>query len=283
VIETEVRSTVSSARLHPQRLTVRGAEIACYEMGEGRPILFLHGSPDTHVMWLPLMGELAGYGRLIAPDLPGFGDSTLPDRFPLTLDHMADFIHDLIRALQIDEPVVLITTDFGGHYGPAFAVKYPDAVKGIVISNTNFFRDYQWHPTARLYRLPLMGELLLKVASRSMIHKAIKDAAPALSDLYIDESYSSGFGSARVRKTILRMYRERDSQDFAGWDERLVALLKHKPALVLWGDQDPFITPDYAERFGAAQVHHFAEYSHWLPLEAPEPYAAQVRPWLESL
>lgn len=273
---------VASEPTHVQSVTVSGATIAYYERGQGIPVLLLHGSPDTHAMWLPVIDRLADQARCIAIDLPGFGDSTLPADFALTLDHMADFMRDLLTALAITEPVVLLTTDFGGHYGLAFASKYPDLVRGVAVSNTNFFHDYRWHSAAQMYRTPLVGELLLAISSKRMVGGAIKSSAPALPDSYIDSSYATGFGSHKVRETILRMYRERDSRDFLGWEDRWLAFAQRKPVIVLWGDQDPFITPAYAERFGG-QVRHFAEYSHWLPLEAPDRYAETVRSWLATI
>ncbi len=265
--------------------TIKDAVIAAYEDGFGKPVLLLHGAPDTYEMWLPLMAHLRCRYRSIAIDLPGFGQSTLPDDFDLSLDNMADFIRDLIEALEINEPVALVTTDFGGHYGLAFAVKYPNHLRGIAISNTNFFSDYRWHPFARIYRVPILGELLLFLAgnSKAMMYKSLKTYAPQLPDSYIDSSHATGFGSPSVRKTLLRMYRARDSKDFVGWEEQLITLLEQKPAIVLWGDQDPFISPDYGDRFGKAEVHHFKEYSHWLPLEAPDHYAAKLLPWLDGL
>jgi haloalkane dehalogenase len=271
---------------HVQTLTqvnVKGAQIAYYERGAGRPVLLLHGSPDSHVMWLPLIDRLVAQARCIAIDLPGFGESTLPDAFSLSLDNMADFIHDLLSALHITEPITLVTTDFGGHYGAAFAAKYPDTLRGIAISNTNFFHDYHWHSFAQLYRTPIVGEVLLATSSKPVIVSTMKRFAPALSSDYVNDSFANGFGSARVRKTILRMYRGRDSKDFLGWEDRLLDTLNSKPAIVLWGDRDPFITPDFADRWGKAEVHHFTEYSHWLPLEAPDQYAAALIPWLKRI
>ncbi len=264
-------------------VTVQEAKVVIEESGQGVPMLLLHGSPDTNAMWTPLIAKLSAQAHCFALDLPGFGGSTLPADFAVTLDHMADFVHELLAALKIVEPVVLVMTDFGGHYGLAFAVKYPEQVRGLVISNTNFFHDYQWHTFAKLYRMPLLGELLMATSSKAQINKSLKQFAPALPDAYIDQSYASGFGSPDVRKTILRMYRARSSSDFIGWEDKLTALLKHKPALVLWGDRDPFIAPVYAERFGAANVHHFTEYSHWLPLEAPDQYANKVLGWLAQV
>lgn len=273
----------AAGELVRHEVTVNGAKIVAYERGAGAPVLMLHGSPDSHDMWLPVMELLQGDVRAIAPDLPGFGESTLPTDFSLTLDSMADFMRDLITALKIHEPVTLVTTDFGGHYGMAFLVKYPGRVRGIAISNTNFFSDYDWHFFAKLYRVPVLGELLLSSASRSMMSKTLKNVSPALPDSYIDSSYDNGFGSAKVRKTMLRMYRSRSANDFKGWEDKLLTLLETKPAIVLWGDKDPFITPAYADRYGKAQVHHFTDYSHWLPLEATQEYADVLLRWLKTI
>lgn len=266
------------------RVTVKGADILVRDSQTGAmPMLLLHGSPDTGEMWLPVIERLGDRVRSIAPDLPGFGASTMPGSFELTLDNFADFIRELLDALDIGEPVVVVGTDFGAHYGLAFAVKYPERVRGVAISNTSFSRDYQWHTFARLYRVPLLGEFLLNGTSKSIMAKSLKNFAPALPADYIEHSWASGFGSPSVRKAILRMYRARDPQDFIGWDDQLTALLAHKPSIVLWGDTDPFVTSQFADRFGAAQVHHFSEYSHWLPLEAPDQYAEKLLEWLETL
>jgi pimeloyl-ACP methyl ester carboxylesterase len=273
----------TTATLTKREFTIQGAKIVAYEQGQGAPLLLLHGSPDTHDMWLPLMEHLTGQYRCIAPDLPGFGESTLPADFSLSLDHEADFIRDLVAALGIHEQVTLVTTDFGAHYGLAFLVKYPHRVRGVAISNTNFFSDYQWHIVARLYRVPVLGELLMRSATRSMMRSTLKSVAPALPEDYIDRSYDSGFGSSAVRKAVLRMYRERPSKDFIGWEDKLLTVLEKKPAIVLWGDKDPFASPTVADRFGKAQVRHFQDFSHWLPLEAPAEYAAALLPWLKTL
>lgn len=273
----------NTQQLTQHDINIQGATIHVVERGTGAALMFLHGSPDTHAMWLPLMEHIPSRFRCLAPDLPGFGASSLPRDFSLELDNMADVVKALATALGIDAPLTLVTTDFGGHYGMAFAVKYPDLLKGIVISNTNFFSSYEWHSFAKLYRTPIIGEILVRTATRSTLGRTLKRVAPALPDDYIEDSYDTGFGSKSVRKTILRMYRERDAKDFVGWEDKLLALLKAKPALVLWGDKDPFITPNYAERFEGAQIHHFETFSHWLPLEAPDAYAGVLVPWLESL
>src|SRR5262245_22693206 len=121
------------------KVLVDGIDVLVRDSGIGGiPMLLLHGSPDTGEMWLPLIERLGDRVRSIAPDLPGFGATPMPEDFPMTLDNFADFIRDLLAALKVTEPVVVVGTDFGGHYGLAFAVKYPDLVRGVAISNTNF-------------------------------------------------------------------------------------------------------------------------------------------------
>lgn len=264
------------------QLTVHQASIYVHESGSGVPLLMLHGSPDTHAMWLPLAALLNDHARCFALDLPGFGRSTLPAAFSLSLDHMADFVADLLVALGIGEPVNLLSADFGVHYALAFLVKYPDRVRGIALSNSVFDRTYQWHSFARLYRLPLVGEIIMATTTKAAIAAAMKGFAPALPNDYIEQSYASGFGSPSVKRAILRMYRERQPQDFAGWDERSRGFMQTKPSLVLWGDKDPFAAATFAETFGAQAVHHFATYSHWLPLEATTVYAERLIPWLHQ-
>jgi pimeloyl-ACP methyl ester carboxylesterase len=74
----------------------------------------------------------------------------------------------------------------------------------------------------------------------------------------------------------LRHYRALDAANFRGWEDRLRELTAHVPTIVCWGDRDPFIAPAFAERFGAQEIHHFEQYGHWLPLEAPEALTAHL-------
>lgn len=265
-----------------QTLTIKGAEVFVKDVGQGVPMVMLHGSPDTHAMWEPVIERLKGKVRAIALDLPGFGRSTLPDGFVLSLDNYADLMNELLDKLGIHEPVYLLSADFGTHYAQAFLVKYPERVRGVVVSNSTFDRSYHWHGFAKLYRIPVIGEFMI-ATPKAMLKQSLKQFAPALPASYVDESFPSGFGSAKVRKAILRMYRERNPEkDFIGWDEKSKALMGQKPSMVLWGDKDPFASSAFADTFGAKQVYHFKDYSHWLPLEAPDAYAEKISSWLAS-
>jgi len=122
---------------------VGGGAIHLAEWGAGRPLLLLHGNPDSSLMWERVAPILAAQFRCLAPDLPGFGHSQVP-------------------------------------------------------------------------------------------------------------------------------------AGFAPWEEKLPALVAHKPTLVLWGDRDPYIPARFAERFGAAAVVRLPEIGHWPPVEAPAETAAHM-------
>jgi pimeloyl-ACP methyl ester carboxylesterase len=259
-------------------LQIDGTNTYLTEEGAGESVLFLHGVPDSADMWQPIMGRLQGQYHCYAPDLPGQGRSTAPDDFALTLDHMARYIAALVEGSGIATPLNLVVTDFGAPYGLSWAVTHPDQVRRIaLVGGVNYFSDYQWHRNAQLLRQPLMGELLMTMSGNySVFARSLKPAAPSLGDDHWRATFALSFAKPSVRKMTLRLYRSLNPRDLKGWEDKLVALTQQVPTLVLWGDRDPFISPAYADRYGAAQVEHFAECDHWLAIEAPEIVAGRL-------
>ena len=86
---------------------------------------------------------------------------------------------------------------------------------------------------------------------------------------YVREAYALSLAKPETRRMMLKLYRSINSQDFVGREDRLHTLTTHVPTLVLWGDKDPFITPEYAEQFGDARVEHFPQNGHGLAIESP--------------
>jgi pimeloyl-ACP methyl ester carboxylesterase len=79
---------------------------------------------------------------------------------------------------------------------------------------------------------------------------------------------------------VLRLYRAADPENLAPWQPGLTALMTRVPAIVLWGDRDPYIDKRFAERFGAIQVHHFPAAGHWLQVEDPAAVADHLLAFL---
>ena len=117
-----------------KRLTVMGKSMAYCEMGEGDPILFLHGNPTSSYLWRNIMPFAADLGRCLAPDLIGMGDSDKLDnpgpesyRF---VEHRA-YLDAWIEAVGVTDNVTLVIHDWGSALGFDWARRNADRVKAI--------------------------------------------------------------------------------------------------------------------------------------------------------
>jgi haloalkane dehalogenase len=121
--------------LAKKTVDVLNSRMAYHERGEGRPVLLLHGNPTSSYLWRDVIPELAGRGRMIAPDLIGMGDSAkLPNpgpdtyRFTTHRRYLDAFIDAVIGA---EESVVLVVHDWGSALGFDWANRHRDRIRGI--------------------------------------------------------------------------------------------------------------------------------------------------------
>lgn len=139
-----------------QYAEVNGIRMAYIDEGTGDPIVFLHGNPTSSYLWRAIMPHLEGYGRLIAPDLVGFGDSAkLPagegsdekgdkenenkgggnnDVGPYTLAQQETFVFRLLEMLGVRKKVTLVVHDWGSAVGFRWAFSHREdrtAVRGL--------------------------------------------------------------------------------------------------------------------------------------------------------
>ena len=122
--------------LPPKQFTqVNGRRLAHLELGQGKPIVLLHGNPTSSYLWRDVMPQLAGLGRVIAPDLIGHGDS---DKLPAsdgpgryTLEGTYELLAAQLAALGADQRVTLVLHDWGSALGFHWARLHPQQVRGI--------------------------------------------------------------------------------------------------------------------------------------------------------
>ncbi len=259
-------------------VVVQGVSVYVKDQGTGPPILFLHGNPDSADLWDGLVDLLSPRFRCLAPDLPGFGRSAAPRNFDCSLENMARFIDGLVDALGIAEPLNLVMHDFGGPFGLAWAIRHHWRVRRIVAINTVFFSDYRWHRWAKVWRTPVLGEMSMVLMNQWLFARALRHASPRLPSDHIGRAYA--WVKPPMKRMVLRLYRATNPENFAWWEDHLKSMTVRVPALVLWGDQDPYIPRRYAEQFGARQVVHFPAYGHWLPAETPAKVAEHLLPFL---
>jgi haloalkane dehalogenase len=117
-----------------QRRRVLGSEMAYVEVGQGDPIVLLHGNPTSSYLWRNVLPHLQPRGRCIAPDLIGMGDSDkLPHSGPGSyrfVEHRR-YLDALLEALDVRERVTFVIHDWGSALGFDWANRHREAVKGI--------------------------------------------------------------------------------------------------------------------------------------------------------
>ncbi len=109
---------------------ILGSKIAYIDVGEGDPILFLHGQPTSSYLWRNVMPHLEGQARLIAPDNIGFGKSDQP-RLDYTFGDHYRYFEAFVNRLKLKN-ITLVVHDWGSGLGLHYAAQNPDNVKAIV-------------------------------------------------------------------------------------------------------------------------------------------------------
>lgn len=258
-----------------------GVDIFVKDQGAGPPILFLHGNPDTADIWDAVLGLLQERNRCIAPDLPGFGRSTMPQEMDCSFDNLGRFLDQFVEVMQIPLPLNLVAHDFGGAFGMAWAVQHVEKVRRIVVVNHPFFiADYRWHPWARVWRTRILGELSLMAMNWPAYYRIVRFGSRRLSREAIRRSYS--FLTPNWKRMVLRLYRAANPAAFREWEPQARSLTARVPTLVLWGTRDPYIPAWVADRFGAKRVVRFPDSGHWTPAEMPDRVAEEVQEFVGS-
>jgi haloalkane dehalogenase len=125
---------ISTAELPKRFVEVNGRRMAYAEMGQGDPVLFLHGNPTSSYLWRNIMPQVADLGRCIAPDMIGMGDSDKlvgsgPGSYRF-VEHRV-FLDGLLETLGVTGNVTFVVHDWGSALGFDWANRHRDAVKGI--------------------------------------------------------------------------------------------------------------------------------------------------------
>ena len=260
------------------------AGLAYREAGppDGPVALLVHGYPESSYMWRDLMPALADAGwRSLAPDLPGMGDSASDP--PGTWERHADSIERFRVELGI-ERCVPVLHDWGGLIGLRWACEHPDAIDALVISASGFFPDGKWHGLAQAMRTPGSGEQFVAGATREAFAEMLAQLSASIDDAAIGE-YWKCFGDEARRQGQLDFYRSMDFEKIAPYDGKLAEL--GVPVLLVFGGQDPFVSPATAYRFERelpdTELLLIEDAGHFVWEDAPERCTEALRAFLAKL
>jgi pimeloyl-ACP methyl ester carboxylesterase len=236
--------------------------------------LFVHGVPDTPLVWDPLIDALdLAEGDYLAPALPGFG-CPRPAGFSATKDAYTDWLIGQMEAAGGN--VDLVGHDWGGLLVLRAASVRPDLVRTWCAANAVIDPDYRGHTMARRWATPIKGELVMMgMRNKPRFLRGLIEAGmpPGLGEKEI------GLIDKTMRQCILSLYRSADGLRFSGdW----VADLDQLPerGQLCWGETDPFVPYTFAQRFSERRnvpLHIEMGEGHWACYTRAAEFAAVLK------
>jgi pimeloyl-ACP methyl ester carboxylesterase len=272
-------------RLSTKYVDVNGVRGPVLIGGEGtfdEAVVFVHGNPDVGADWKPLMERVVEFAPVVAPDMPGFGGADKRPDQDFTLAGYAAHLGGVIEQLGVQR-VHLVAHDFGGPMALTWAAANTDRVASVTLINTGVLLGYRWHRMARLWRIPVVGELAQKASTRRAARWLLGHDNPGLSAEWVDR-IAGHLMPRGTKHAVLRLYRSTRKQDM----EALVAPLRQRDpdTLVVWGDRDAYLPAAQAERqltvFSRARVEMLPGVGHWAWLEQTDRVAELVIPFLRD-
>ena len=154
-------------------LVVGGVRAPVLIGGAGEPgeaVVFVHGNPGAGSDWEPLMTRIAEFARVVAPDMPGFGGADKHSDHDYTVASYSAHLAGVVDQLGITR-VHLVAHDFGGMFALTWAAANPGRIASITLINTGVLIDYRWHRLARLWRTPVIGELVQRATTATVARR----------------------------------------------------------------------------------------------------------------
>jgi pimeloyl-ACP methyl ester carboxylesterase len=247
--------------------------------GAGRPLLFVHGFPLDHSMWLAQLDEFSRLGyRTIAPDLRGFGRSEL-GAGPVTMARYADDLNRLLDALGVTEPIDYCGLSMGGYIGWQFWSRFASRLVGLVQCDTRAVADTPQGKIGRAELADRVTKIGAQAAADAMMPKLFGPDAARLAADRVE----------RTRRAILDNPTAGICEALSGMAERpdVTPLLPQirTPTLLVAGEHDGISTPDEMRGIAAqipnAQFAVIPAAGHMSPLENPSAFNAALKSFLD--
>ncbi len=140
----KTNSSESASTVHYNTIRIGEIDLFYREAGakDAPVLLLLHGFPTSSNMFRNLIPRLAGSFRIIAPDYPGYGFSSMPDRksFAYTFENMTNLVEELTKKLGLDKYAMYVM-DYGAPIGYRLAIRHPEKVSGLIVQNGNAYEE----------------------------------------------------------------------------------------------------------------------------------------------
>src|SRR6516162_3414197 len=242
-----------------RKIDVDGFNIFYREAGpkDAPALVLLHGFPSASHMFRDLIPQLADRFRVIAPDLPGFGQSDMPERtkFSYTFDNVAGVIDRFTEVIGLGRFAIYVF-DYGAPTGFRLATWHPERVTAIISQNGNAYEEglsdgwqpirAYWQNASQTNREALRAFLTPETTVWQYTH-GVPDPTMVSPDGYsLDNFYLSRPGAAEIQLDLFGDYKS----NVALYPTFQKYFSTYKPPfLAVWGKNDPFFLPQGAEAF----------------------------------
>lgn len=251
--------------LERKRVRVSVGEIAYVEEGSGPTVVLLHGFPTSAHLWSDLVPLLAPRFRTIAPDLVGYGDSAKTPTDPLGVRAQAAYVRELLGQLGVRE-FAAVGHDIGG--GVAQVLAFEGGVRALVLVDSVSFGSASKVEAFQSGGPSDQSESLAAAFVRSHLERGMSRR-----ERLLEEDLEEFIRPWREDPSALtRAAQEVRGDELEGTERELEAL--DIPALVIWGEDDPYQPPEVAERlwdlFPDGSIALFPGCSHYVMKDAAE-------------
>lgn len=261
------------------KVRANGILMNCELAGEGTCLVLIHGAGDNLHMWYNQVPVFSKDLRVLTYDVRGFGETEMPES-EVSMNILAEDLHELLRALSIDEAFVL-GYSMGGRIGLQLALQHPQTVKALVLANSG---------VGAARRPPAEAE----ERRRALVSQLERGDIEAVSEQMAVNSFSPGF-KERDPETFQRYKDVKLRNDPRGFARLWGAMATASPpdlsrlscpVLIIAGEQDGFMTLDAARASQAAIPESRLEVlptGHAAALEAPEDFNRIVLDFLSGV
>lgn len=275
---SEKRSALLSRMAVTDReVTLAGIPTSVIETGEGRPMVLLHGPGEFAGTWMRVIPELAKNYRVIAPDLPGHGESGLPSE-DLDADRVLRWLDELIGE-TCDQPPILVGHLLGGAIAARFAASHSEKLAALVLVDT--------YGLAKLWPSPKFAFALAKFmirptfgTQRAMMDRCMVDLAGLRvemdGDLDMLEAYGLEWAQLPKAKAALRSLMSSFGMPAIAESELKAMTVR---TTLIWGRHDLQVPVRVAERASS----HYGWPLHIVEHCADDPAVEQPAQFLDAL
>ncbi|HEY2716213.1 MAG TPA: alpha/beta hydrolase [Solirubrobacterales bacterium] len=259
-------------RQHLHRVRLPGAEVNYAEIGEGEPVLFVHGLAGCWRNWLENLPHFGERYRAIALDLPGFGDSPMPD-WKISMDAYGRLLHDFCDELGIERVAAVVGNSMGGFVATEAVIDRPERFERLVLVSAAGTvlaeaKGRRFEAAARTVKAaaPYLADaaMLKRPLGRRLAFGWVMGRPEKLRPELLSEQLRPGLGSDGLVDSMAAM---------VGYDTRQRLTEIEVPTLIVWGLNDHIVPVEaalwYHRLIPRSRLEIFERTGHVPQLERP--------------